>query len=90
MTVRPWYFVSITVSLSFLDQLKDTLPAILRIRYELKALQTEQARMAIIQPAALPNDGETQFISSPFVYTEGALTTILNNLAGSNPENQLG
>ncbi|MCK6695926.1 MAG: hypothetical protein L6Q97_27990, partial [Thermoanaerobaculia bacterium] len=36
-----------------LDRLKDRLPAILHKRYELKALSREQAREAIIGPAAL-------------------------------------
>ncbi len=39
--------------LSELDQLKDTLPAILNKRYELRALTREQAREALEKPAAL-------------------------------------
>jgi hypothetical protein len=76
--------------LSALDQLKDALPAILRIRYELKPLQPEQARMAIVEPAALLSVGQYQFTSEPFSYTEEALDTILSNLAGNDPESRSG
>lgn len=79
-----------------LDRLKDRLPAILHKRYELKALSREQAREAIIGPAALtdprpdlregritmtPLKDEWAFASPPFEYREDALTNILNGLA---------
>lgn len=76
--------------LSFLDQLKDALPAILRIRYELRPLQPEQARLAIVQPAALPGDDQQTFTSEPFGYSEQAMNTILANLAGQKTERQSG
>jgi hypothetical protein len=76
--------------LSLLDQLKDALPAILRIRYELKPLQAEQARMAIVQPAALPSTDGHPFSTAPFAYTPGAVDTVIANLAESQQGNQGG
>lgn len=66
--------------MSDLDSLKDKLPAILYKRYELKGLSPEQARQAIITPAALPQQ-DNNFISSPFHYTEGALDKIVQELS---------
>ncbi len=65
--------------LSFLDSLKDVLPAILHKRYELKALSREQAREAIVKPAAL----QDAFVSKPFRYEDIALDTILQELSRS-------
>ncbi len=88
-----------------LDRLKDRLPAILHKRYELKALSREQAREAIIGPAALtdprpdlregritmtPMKDQWAFASPPFEYREDALTKILNGLAVSNTAQQSG
>jgi hypothetical protein len=65
--------------LSLLDSLKDALPAILHKRYELKALSREQAREAIVKPAALKGE----FVSSPFRYDPVALNAILEELSRS-------
>jgi formylglycine-generating enzyme required for sulfatase activity/energy-coupling factor transporter ATP-binding protein EcfA2 len=88
-----------------LDRLKDRLPAILHKRYELKALSRDQAREAIIGPAALidprPDIHEDHvvniqmkdqwvFASPPFEYGEDALTKILAGLAISNTSQQTG
>lgn len=76
--------------LSFLDQLKDALPAILRIRYELRPLQPEQARQAIVQPAAIVAATGLDFLTEPFAYTPLALDTILVNLADNRTGVQAG
>ncbi len=68
--------------MSDLDSLKDRLPAILYKRYELKGLSPEQARQAIIAPAALPKR-DNNFISDPFHYTEGALDKIVQELSAT-------
>jgi energy-coupling factor transporter ATP-binding protein EcfA2 len=88
-----------------LDRLKDRLPAILHKRYELKALSRDQAREAIIGPAALIDprpdirEGRTVsmpmkdawvFASPPFEYGKDALTRILAGLAVSNTSQQTG
>ncbi len=65
--------------LSDLDRLKDRLPAILHKRYELRALDAEQARQAVTGPAGEPGDG---YRSPAFAYEEAALQTILRELTG--------
>lgn len=65
--------------LSELDGLKTRLPAILQKRFELAALNREQAREAIEKPAALP---DPDFLSPPFAYKPVALDSILSGLAG--------
>ncbi|MBK7871945.1 MAG: SUMF1/EgtB/PvdO family nonheme iron enzyme [Saprospiraceae bacterium] len=66
--------------MSDLDSLKDKLHAILYKRYELKGLSPEQARQAIIAPAALLNTDEETFLSPPFAYTPAALDKIIQEL----------
>ena len=78
--------------LHFMDELSEQIPYILRSRYQLFGLGEEQAREAIVQPAALPNvpsDRVTQshpvtmtrrFASEPFGYTEEALHEIIGTL----------
>ena len=68
--------------LSWLNSLKDDLPDILNKRYELKGLSNEQAREAILQPAALPI--ALGFASHPFSYREDALNILLQELKKSN------
>ncbi|MEY4926770.1 MAG: hypothetical protein RI894_1206 [Bacteroidota bacterium] len=62
--------------MSFLDSMKDYLPAILHKRYELKPLSPEQARQAIKQPAGIRGE----FVSAPFEYTDAALNDIVIRL----------
>lgn len=64
--------------LSELDQLKNTLPAILNKRYELRALTREQAREALEKPAALVGD---HFASPTFTWHPDALETVLTELS---------
>lgn len=64
--------------LSELDQLKNTLPAILNKRYELRALTQEQAREALEKPAALTGDN---FLSLAFTWHPDALKKLLTDLA---------
>lgn len=66
--------------MSELDGMKNRLPAILQKRFELAALNREQARDAIEKPAALT---DPEFISPAFEYKHDALESILNGLAGS-------
>ena len=60
-----------------LDRLKDKLPAILHKRYELKAMDREQAREAIAKPAMLEGD----FLSQRFEYEPDSMVTILDKLS---------
>ena len=88
-----------------LDSLKDRLPAILHKRYELKPLRRDQAKKAIVGPAALidprPDLREGRiisesekdtwaFVSKPFTYEGNCLDKILDYLAGSDPAQQKG
>lgn len=57
--------------LSELDQLKDTLPAILNKRYELRALTREQAQEALEKPAALIKDYSSDDLESSKEYSPG-------------------
>lgn len=68
--------------LSWLNSLKEELPGILDKRYELKGLSDEQAREAILHPAALPQD--LGFQCHPFSYRSEALTILLQELKKSN------
>mgnify|MGYP000881392622 CR=1 FL=1 len=63
--------------LHFMDELSEQIPYILRSRYQLFGLTDEQAREAIIQPAALR---DAHFASSPFSYSADALDEILEVL----------
>ncbi|MBL7794793.1 MAG: SUMF1/EgtB/PvdO family nonheme iron enzyme [Saprospiraceae bacterium] len=65
--------------LSDLDRLKDRLPAILHKRYELRALDAEQARQAVVGPAG---EEGGNYRSPAFAYDEAALLTILRELTG--------
>ncbi|MBK8702387.1 MAG: WD40 repeat domain-containing protein [Saprospiraceae bacterium] len=64
--------------LSWLNSLKTELPAILHKRFELKGFTDEQAREAIVQPAALPQ--EMGFLCHSFSYSDEALQTLLSEL----------
>ncbi|MBL7807023.1 MAG: SUMF1/EgtB/PvdO family nonheme iron enzyme [Saprospiraceae bacterium] len=72
--------------LSDLDRMKDHLPAILLKRYELEALDLEQAHEAITLPAAvgLEKQGGDQdaFFSPAFSYEKDALDKLLEELSG--------
>jgi hypothetical protein len=74
--------------MSFLDSMKEALPAILHKRYELRSLTSAQAREAIVKPSGmtavdLRNKGmnDVAFITSPFEYTEGALAKVIKELS---------
>ncbi|MFN0215192.1 MAG: hypothetical protein ACKVT2_13125 [Saprospiraceae bacterium] len=77
--------------LALLDRMKADLPAIFDYRFELKALNKEQAKDAIVRPALLPKNfeikGENIEFSSPtFEYNSVALEQILNSLAGGRSD----
>ena len=63
--------------MSLLDSMKDTLPAILHKRYELRPLTLSQAKDAITKPARIVSE---HFSSPPFEYTEGGLNAIIKAL----------
>jgi len=65
-----------------LDKLSDFLPNILRNNYELSALDTEQARAAIVRPAKekQEKDGKKIYTTPAFTYSNAALDTILDFL----------
>lgn len=64
--------------MSLLDQLSDVLPAILHKRYELKALNRQQAETAILNPAY---SRLAAFSSEPFDYEDETLDLILDHLS---------
>ncbi|MFN8303350.1 MAG: SUMF1/EgtB/PvdO family nonheme iron enzyme [Saprospiraceae bacterium] len=64
--------------MSQLKTLEDYLPNLLRHGYPLDALDEQQARAAIVEPAALiPLPGEPDFATPRFTYTPEALDAIL-------------
>ena len=63
--------------LYLLDRLSDQIPAILRTRYELSDLDTDNARKAIEQPAL----AQGNFDSPPFAYSPDALQNIIAELS---------
>ncbi len=67
--------------LSWLNSLREALPAILNQRYEIKGLTDEQAREAITGPAALPQDAG--FACPSFSYRADALDQLLAALKKS-------
>ena len=66
--------------LYLLDRLSARIPAILRCRYELRALDEDNARRAITAPATLPGD----YASQPFQFSAEALETALDGLSGQS------
>ncbi|MCC6414025.1 MAG: SUMF1/EgtB/PvdO family nonheme iron enzyme, partial [Saprospiraceae bacterium] len=64
--------------LHFMDELSEEIPYILRSRYQLFGLNDEQARDAIVKPAALTAAG---FTTPPFGYSEEALREMLAKLS---------
>lgn len=74
--------------LYLLDRLSDLIPSILRVRYELKALDGHNARLAITEPARLaqipPPDRygtpSIPFIAPPFRYNAATLDDIIDAL----------
>ncbi len=72
--------------LYLLDRISAYIPAILRCRYELSALDDENARLAMTEPAAQ----EGEFASPTFEYTEAAIQNILSTLTAKlRTENQV-
>lgn len=67
-----------------LNSMREELPAILQIRYELKALSEQQAQEAIENPAKL--SGDSFLLKKPFEYEPAALKKILSEL-NKAPEN---
>lgn len=63
--------------LSLIHNLTDYFPTVLKYCYELKPLNTEQAKQALILPAQLT---DRKFISPPFTYSDDALKLILDTL----------
>lgn len=63
--------------LYLLDRLSARIPAILRCRYELRALDEDNARRAITAPAALAGD----YASRPFAFSPEALETAIGGLS---------
>ena len=61
----------------YMDELSETIPSILRSRYQLFGFSGEQASEAIVRPAEITN---TAFQSPAFGYTPGALAEILATL----------
>ena len=63
--------------ISFLDELSQKVPSILKNRFKLKALKKEQAKLAISIPANLTED----FSSPPFEYDNELLNNIVEFLS---------
>lgn len=68
--------------LYLLDRLSEYIPAILRCRYEIAALNEENARLAIVQPAQMQGD----FVSPTFQYAEEAIQNILATLTTTSTQ----
>lgn len=66
--------------LYLLDRLSARIPAILRCRYELRALDEDNARRAITTPAALAGD----YASRAFTFSPEALNTAIGGLSSRN------
>ncbi|MEM6261887.1 MAG: hypothetical protein AAGI38_05225 [Bacteroidota bacterium] len=70
--------------MSFLDTMKDVLPAILNKRYELRPLREHQAIEAIVNPAEAGHDEGASwkevYITPPFAYTKDAIEKIIHEL----------
>jgi len=66
--------------LGTLEELACELPKVMTNRFRLTQMTREAAREAIIEPAALPQDGD--FATPPFAFTEAALAEMLDALAG--------
>lgn len=66
--------------LYLLDRLSVRIPTIMRCRYELRALDEDNARRAITAPAALIGD----YASQPFSFSLEALETALDGLSGQS------
>lgn len=64
--------------LHFMDELSVAIPYILRSRYQLFGLNEEQAKEAVLAPAALKGEG---FASQPFSYRPEALDEIIGSLS---------
>ncbi len=73
--------------LSELDQLKDSLPAILNKRYELRALSREQAKEALEKPAELTGTG---YKSPAFTWQPEAIQKIMNDLSRNRQGREAG
>ena len=67
-----------------LNNMRENLPAILNVRYELNALSVEQARSAIVEPARL--SVPSFLLKLPFEYEPEALSKILSELSKSAKE----
>lgn len=72
--------------MSFLDSMKEKLPAILQVRYELKGLSEIQAWQAIEQPAK----SEGSYLSTAFTYSPESLQIITQRLSESKNSQRLG
>ncbi|MCH5597324.1 hypothetical protein MKP09_05095 [Niabella ginsengisoli] len=71
--------------LSSMHSLTDVLPNLLKNRFEIHSLSTEQARQAILKPAAIESE---MFATHPFGYDEDALSSILSQFStGRDNEN---
>ncbi len=73
--------------LHLLNGLREELPAILQVRYELKALSEKQAEEAIVRPAALDRPGFA--VEKPFGYEPAALSKIISELKKNRDPNAL-
>ena len=72
--------------LAFLEELATEIPAILFNRFRLKALSTEQAKQAIVEPARLENNKLTSY---RFSYSPKAVRTIIHFLSKYKDKNSI-
>ena len=66
--------------LSLLNKLTDYFPSVFKLCYELKPLNTQQARLAIEEPATLD---DKEYRSQPFTFTNEAIALLLNSLTAA-------
>ncbi len=76
--------------MSLLDRMTDKIPSMLRNLYELKPLELEQAKEALLTPAALGKTEEERkkynFATEAFEYEPDAVRKILNFLSKNNTQ----
>lgn len=70
--------------LSMLNKLSDKIPDIQSTFYELQPLELNQARQAIVNPAA---DPAPVFLTKPFTFHEDAISKIINELSDAGTQN---
>lgn len=76
-------FIIRSDKLHLMDEMTTPIPSILKTRYQLRPLQKEQAKAAILQPAAIKGE---HFLTPPFAYKTETIDEIVQHLSNSEGE----